>query len=818
MIRPEEEQSIYLTDIINGDTEFIPLLSQEEEDFMNAEEIPETLPILPLRNTVLFPGVVFPITVGRDKSIQLIRESYAGTKTIGVVAQKDPDIEDPKASDLYSIGTVANIMKILQMPDGSTMVVIQGKKRFKLVEMIEEEPYFKARVANFETNKRALQDKKFLALISSLKDLAIQIINLSPNIPSDAAFAIKNIESPVFLVNFVSSNLNINLKEKQELLEISEVRERANMVLAALSKELQMLELKNQIQGKVKNEMDKQQRDYMLNQQLKTIQEELGGTSQQQEIEELRELAKQKKWTKEVGEHFEKELGKLMRINPAAMDYSIHLNYLEVLVDLPWNEFTKDNFDLKHAQKVLDQDHYGLEKVKERMIEYLAVLKLKGDMKSPIICLVGPPGVGKTSLGKSVARALGRKYIRMSLGGLRDEAEIRGHRKTYIGAMPGRIIQSMKKAKSSNPVFVLDEIDKVIGANVNGDPSAALLEVLDPEQNTTFHDNFLDLEYDLSKVLFIATANTLSTIHPALRDRMEIIDINGYLLEEKVEIAKRHLLPRQLKQHGVKRAQLSFTKRILEKLIDDYTRESGVRLLEKNIAKVIRSKARYIAEGDPYDKKVSEEDLQKILGPPKFQKEKSISNDVAGIVTGLAWTAVGGEILFVETSLSKGKGLLTLTGNLGDVMKESATIAYEYLKAHSDELGIHSDIFQKYNVHIHIPEGATPKDGPSAGITMITSLASLFTQRKVRLKLAMTGEITLRGKVLPVGGIKEKILAAKRAKMEHIILSKENEKDIKEIKEMYIEGLKFHYVDSMMEAINFALLEEKVDKALKLEG
>jgi ATP-dependent Lon protease len=818
MIGPKQEQSLYLTDIINGDTEFIPLLSQEEEDFMNAEEIPETLPILPLRNTVLFPGVVFPITVGRDKSIQLIRESYNGNKTIGVLAQKDADTEGPKASDLYTIGTVANIMKILQMPDGSTMVIIQGKKRFKMVEMIEEAPYFKARVANFETNKRALQDKKFLALISSLKDLAIQIINLSPNIPSDAAFAIKNIESPVFLVNFVSSNLNIHLKEKQQLLEVSEVKERANQVLAALGKELQMLELKNQIQGKVKNEMDKQQRDYMLNQQLKTIQEELGGTSQQEEIGELREVAKKKKWSKEVGEHFEKELGKLTRINPAAMDYSMHLNYLEVLVELPWNEYTKDNFDLKHAQKVLDQDHYGLEKVKERMIEYLAVLKLKGDMKSPIICLVGPPGVGKTSLGKSVARAIGRKYIRMSLGGLRDEAEIRGHRKTYIGAMPGRIIQSMKKARSSNPVFVLDEIDKVIGANISGDPSAALLEVLDPEQNTTFHDNFLDLEYDLSKVLFIATANTLSTVHPALRDRMEIIDINGYLLEEKVEIAKQHLVPRQFKQHGVKRSQLTFSKQILEKLVDDYTRESGVRLLEKNIAKVIRSKARYIAEGDPYNKKVSLEDLQKILGPPKFQKEKSISNDVAGIVTGLAWTAVGGEILFVEASLSKGKGGLALTGNLGDVMKESATIAYEYLKAHCEELGIQSDIFQKYNVHIHIPEGATPKDGPSAGITMITSLASLFTQRKVRLKLAMTGEITLRGKVLPVGGIKEKILAAKRAKMEHIILSKENEQDIKEIKEIYIKGLQFHYVDSMMEAVNFALLDEKVDKPVKFEG
>jgi ATP-dependent Lon protease len=811
------EKNILFTDIINGDTEFIPLLSQEEEDFMNAEEIPETLPILPLRNTVLFPGVVIPITVGRDKSIQLIRESYGNDRTIGVVAQKDPEIEDPLARDLFNVGTVANILKILQMPDGSTMVVIQGKKRFKTVKMIARKPYFRAKVISYETDLKLEKDENFLALISSLKDLAIQIIKLSPNIPSEATFAIKNIESPVFLTNFVSSNLNIPLQEKQHLLEISDVKERAKQVLAALTKELQMLKLKNQIQDKVKTELDKQQRDYMLHQQLKTIQEELGGTSQQQEIEELRRRAKTKKWSKEVGEHFEKELNKLMRLNPAAMDYSIHLNYLETLVELPWNEYTKDNFDLSHARKILDADHYGLEKVKERIIEYLAVLKLKGDMKSPIICLVGPPGVGKTSLGKSVARALERKYVRMSLGGLRDEAEIRGHRKTYIGAMPGRIIQNIKKVKSSNPVFVLDEVDKVIGANVNGDPSAALLEVLDPEQNTTFHDNFIDLDFDLSKVLFIATANTLATVHPALRDRMEIIEISGYLLEEKVEIARRHLVPRQMKEHGLKRTQLTFTKKILEKIVEDYTRESGVRLLEKNIAKIIRNKARFIAEDKAYDRRISIEDLQKVLGPPKFQREKSISNDVAGVVTGLAWTSVGGEILFVETSLSKGKGMLTLTGNLGDVMKESATIAYEYLKAHSQSLGISDDVFQKYNVHIHIPEGATPKDGPSAGITMVTALASLFTQRKVRLNLAMTGEITLRGKVLPVGGIKEKMLAAKRAKIEHIVLSKENEKDILEINEKYIKGLEFHYVDSMMEAIEFALLKEKVQHPLILE-
>lgn len=805
-----ESKDIFLSDIIDGETEFIPLLSQEDEDQMNAEEVPETLPLLPLRNTVLFPGVVIPITVGRDKSIQLIREAYASKKPIGVVAQKDAEIDDPKPEDLFTIGTMAHIMKILQMPDGNTTAIIQGKKRIKINKIVSEDPYFMGEVRNFESSKKLIEDKNFQALISSLKDLSIQIIKLSPNIPSDAAFAIKNIESTVFLVNFVSSNLNIKLPEKQKLLEISEVTERAKKVLEALSKELQMLELKNEIQDKVKTDMDKQQRDYILNQQLKTIQEELGGTSQQQEIEELSEKAKDKKWSEEVAETFEKELNKLQRINPNAMDYSIHLNYLETLVDLPWNEYTQDNFDLKHAQKILDEDHYGLEKVKERIIEYLAVLKLKGDMKSPIICLLGPPGVGKTSLGKSIARALERKYIRMSLGGLRDEAEIRGHRKTYIGALPGRIIQSIKKAKSSNPVFVLDEIDKVTGATINGDPSAALLEVLDPEQNTTFYDNFLEMEYDLSKVLFVATANTLSTIHPALRDRMEIIDINGYLLEEKLEIARRHLIPRQMKEHGVKREDLSFPKKTIELIIGNYTRESGVRSLEKQIAKIIRNKARFIAEGETYEKKVKPEEIEKILGAPKFQKEQGISNDTAGVVTGLAWTAVGGEILFVETSLSPGKGQMNITGNLGDVMKESATIAFEYLKAHADHFNINPEIFQKYNLHMHIPEGATPKDGPSAGITMLTSLASIYTQRKVRSSIAMTGEITLRGKVLPVGGIKEKILAAKRAKIKTIIISKENRKDINEISEKYIKGLNFIYVDSMLEVLEYALLREKV--------
>jgi len=808
------EQGNLFSDIIEGDAEFIPLLSQEDEEIINAEVIPDKLPILPVRNTVLFPGVVIPITVGRDKSIQLIREAYSSKKPIGVVAQKDPDIDDPKAEDLFKIGTMANIMKILQMPDGNTMMIIQGKKRIKINAIVTDDPYFIGEVEDFETEQKITEDDSFKALIASLKDLSIQIIKASPNIPSDAAFAIKNIESNFFLVNFVSSNLNIKLNEKQKLLEISSLKDRAAKVLGALSKELQMLELKNEIQGKVKTDLDKQQRDYFLHQQLKTIQEELGGTSHEQEIEDLREKSRAKKWSKSVSDVFEKELQKLARLNPNATDYSIHLNYLETLVEMPWEEYTKDNFDLKHAQKVLDDDHYGLEKVKERIIEFLAVLKLKGDMKSPIICLVGPPGVGKTSLGKSIARALDRKYIRMSLGGLRDEAEIRGHRKTYIGAMPGRVVQSIKKAKSSNPVFVLDEIDKVTGLTVNGDPSAALLEVLDPEQNTTFYDNYLEIEYDLSKVMFVATANTLSTIHPALRDRMEIIELSGYLLEEKTEIAKRHLIPRQLKENGVKSSQISFPKKTIELIIDSYTRESGVRLLEKTIAKIIRNKARFIAEEVAFDRKISGDDVEKILGAQRFQRDTRISNQVAGVVTGLAWTAAGGEILFVESSLSPGKGMMTLTGNLGDVMKESATIAYEYIKSHESFLDIDPLLFQKYNLHIHIPEGATPKDGPSAGITMLTSIASSFTQRKIRSNIAMTGEITLRGKVLPVGGIKEKILAAKRSKISTIVLSAENQKDILEISEKYIKGLNFVYVENMIEVLDFSLLKEKVEKPI----
>ncbi|MBK7211968.1 MAG: endopeptidase La [Bacteroidales bacterium] len=806
-----------MSNLLEDETEFIPLLSAEDEEQINAEEVPDQLPILPLRNTVLFPGVVIPITVGRDKSIKLIKEYYKGERIIGVVAQKDPEIEDPSFEDLNRIGTVAYIIKILQMPDGNTTAIIQGKKRFELGDLLQTEPYFKASVTGFDNPaKKHSKNKSFDALIASIKDLSIQIINQSPNLPSEAAFAIKNIESTVFLVNFVASNLNVDLQEKQNLLATRDLEQRANLVLSLLTKELQMLELKNQIQNKVKVDMDKQQRDYLLNQQLRLIQEELGNNPHEQQINDLKQKAAEKKWPQQVAATFEKELNKLTRMNPAAMEYSIQLNYLEVIIDLPWDTFSEDNFDLHHAQQVLNEDHYGMDKIKERIIEYLAVLKLKGDMKSPILCLVGPPGVGKTSLGKSIARALGRSYIRMSLGGLHDESEIRGHRRTYIGAMPGRVIQSIRKAKFSNPVFVLDEIDKVSGMTVNGDPSAALLEVLDPEQNVSFYDNFMEIEYDLSKVMFIATANTLSTIHPALRDRMEIIDLSGYLLEEKIEIAKRHLIPKQLKEHGLNKKSITFPLASLQVLIEEYTKESGVRTLEKTVAKVIRYRAKQIALDESYLVSIKQEDIKKILGNPIFQQEKSISNKVAGVVTGLAWTAVGGEILFVEVSLSPGKGILTITGNLGEVMKESATLAYEYLKAHANILGIPVQVFEKWNVHIHVPEGATPKDGPSAGITMFTALASAFTQRKVKSRIAMTGEITLRGRMLPVGGIKEKILAAKRARITDIILSTENRKDIEEINPEYVKGLNFHYISEMIEVIDLALLNEKVEHSLTL--
>ncbi len=806
-----------LSDLAGSETEFIPLLSSEDEEAMNSEQVPSLLPILPLRNTVLFPGVVIPITVGRDKSIKLIRDYYKGDRIIGAVAQKDATVEDPGFSDLNTVGTVAYIMKILQMPDGSNTAIIQGKRRFRILEATQTEPYFIAQVEEFDKPEPQQKNtKEFDALISSLRDLAIQIITKSPNIPSEGAFAIKNIESHSFLIHFISSNLTIDLAEKQKLLEINDLYERANRVLIYLTKEIQILDLKQQIQNKVKTDLDKQQRDFLLNQQLKTIQEELGGSPNAQEVNSLRDQAKIKKWSQEVAQIYEREITKLQRMHPAAAEYSIQVSYLETFVQLPWNEYTTDKMDLNHVRQILDEDHYGLEKVKERIIEYLAVIALKKDLKSPILCLVGPPGVGKTSLGRSIARALGRKYTRMSLGGLRDESELRGHRKTYIGAMPGRIIQSLKKVKSSNPVFVLDEIDKVVGMNINGDPQAALLEVLDPEQNNSFYDNYLEVEYDLSHIMFIATANTMSTVHPALRDRMEVIEIPGYLLEEKVEIAQRHLLSKQFMEHGLKHNQLIFDRSIIEKIIDDYTRESGVRGLEKSIARIIRYKAKSIVTHEKFNRKLNVSDLKKIMGIPLFQAEKYLNNMIAGVVTGLAWTSTGGEILFVEVSLSKGKGELTLTGNLGEVMKESASIALAYLKAHCAEFQISSEVFDKWNVHIHVPEGATPKDGPSAGITMFTALASAFTQRKVRDRMAMTGEITLRGKVLPVGGIKEKILAAKRSSIKHIVLSKENQKEIEDIKPEYISGLQFHYVDEMREINEVALLKGKVENPLTL--
>lgn len=803
-----------LSTIINEDSELIPLLSSEEEEQMNSEQTPETLPILPLRNTVLFPGVVIPITVGRDKSIKLINDAYASDRIIGVVAQKNDKVEDPTPSDLHEIGTIAQIIKLLRMPDGSTTVIIQGKKRFKLHDVIQTEPYIKANVLSFEELRPPKGDKEFEAIVSSLKDMALQIISQSPNIPTEASFAIKNIESAPFLINFISSNMNASMNEKQKMLEVANLRERATMLLELLSKELQLLELKNEIQSKVKHDMDRQQREYFLHQQMKTIQDELGGSPNEQEIKEMREKATQKKWSKEIAEHFNKELDKLQRINPVSAEYSVQINYLDTLLALPWNEYTKDRFDLKRAKKILDRDHFGMEKIKERILEHLAVLKLKKNMKAPILCLYGPPGVGKTSLGKSIAEALGRKYVRMSLGGLRDEAEIRGHRKTYIGAMPGRIIQNIKKAGSSNPVFILDEIDK-LSRDAHGDPSSALLEVLDPEQNNAFYDNFLELDYDLSKVMFIATANSLSTIQPALLDRMEVIELTGYALEEKLQIAKKHLLPKQLLEHGLKEKDLQLSDAVLEKIISEYTSESGVRALEKRIAKLVRHVAKSVAMGEKYSKTIKEADLVKIFGPA-HEKDKYQGNNVAGVVTGLAWTSVGGDILFIEAGLSKGKGKLTLTGNLGDVMKESAVLAMEYLKAHSSLIDLDDDVFEKWNVHVHVPEGAVPKDGPSAGITILTAIASAFTQRKVRSHIAMTGEITLRGKVLPVGGIKEKILAAKRAGIKEIILSADNKKDVLDINPNYIKGLKFIYVKEMHEVLRHALLKEKVKDALKV--
>ena len=809
MKKHKNDFSFSLSNAFDEETEMFPLMSNEDEEQINKEETPNILPILPLRNTVLFPGVIIPITIGRDRSIKLIKETYKRDKIIGVLSQKDATIEMPEVSDLNTVGTVAHILKMLRMPDGNITAIIQGRKRFELGEMMQEEPYYKASVTELVEAKPSKSDKEFKALVDSVKDLALNIIELSPNIPTEATIAIKNIESASFLINFVSSNMNISLKEKQNLLENTDLFDRANKALSLLTKELQMLEMKNEIQSKVKTDLDQQQREYYLQQQMKAIQEELGGAGSEKEVEEMRKQSLKKKWNKEVSEEFDKGLKKLQRMNPSMADFSVQRSYLELMLELPWNEFTEDKFDLKRAKSILDRDHFGLDKVKERIIEHLAVLKLKGDMKSPILCLYGPPGVGKTSLGRSIAESLDRKYVRVSLGGLRDEAEIRGHRRTYIGAMPGRIIKSVKKANSSNPVFVLDEIDKVT-RDMHGDPSSALLEVLDPEQNNSFHDNYLELGFDLSKILFVATANSLSTIQPALRDRMEIIEINGYTIEEKVEIAKRHLLPKQIKEHGLKKKDIQLSDTVLEKIVDGYTRESGVRGLDKKIAKVVRFAAKSVAMEESYDAKITLERLEKILGPSSFDRDKSIDNDVAGVVTGLAWTSVGGDILFIESTLSKGKGQMTITGNLGKVMKESSTISLEYLKSHSEEYGISNDVFSNWNTHVHVPEGATPKDGPSAGVTMFTSLVSSFTGRKVKSNLAMTGEITLRGTVLPVGGIKEKILAAKRSGIKEIVLCDANRKDILDIEKKYLKGLKFHYVRKMNEVIEIALLKSKV--------
>lgn len=800
---------------MDNDAEFIPLITAEEEENMNKQEFPEDLAILPLRNNVLFPGVVIPITVGRDKSIKLIQEANKGNKIIGVVSQKNQEEESPEFADLHTIGTVAQIVRMLKMPDGSSTVIIQGKRRFEIVQPTQTEPYMRANVKMLKEKAFDKNSKEMEVLFKTIKDLALQIIRDSPNIPSEASFAIGNIDSPTFLVNFISSNMNADVSKKQEMLEELDMKKRVMMVMEHLTLEIQMLEMRNEIQSKVRKDMDRQQREYFLHQQMRTIQDELGDNPQEQDVRELAIRAESKKWDERVSKLFYKELDKLQRMNPQGAEYTVQMNYLDLLLDLPWGEYSTDDLDLKRAEKILERDHYGLESVKKRILEYLAVLKLKGNMKSPILCFYGPPGVGKTSLGKSIAEALGRKYIRMSLGGLHDESEIRGHRKTYIGAMPGRVIQNIKKAEISNPVFVLDEIDK-LGRSNHGDPSSALLEVLDPEQNNAFYDNYVETEFDLSRVMFIATANNLSTVQGPLRDRMEIIEVNGYTIEEKIEIAKRHLLPKQIEEHGITKKDISIDKKVLEKLIEEYTNESGVRGLDKMVAKIVRNRARQIAMEEEFTAKISLEDLFTVLGAGRG-RTKYENNEVAGVVTGLAWTSVGGDILFIESSITKGKGKLTLTGNLGDVMKESAIIALEFLKAHSSWLNLNQEAFDNHNVHIHVPEGATPKDGPSAGITMLTSLASLFTQRRVKKNLAMTGEITLRGDVLPVGGIKEKILAAKRAGIKEIILCDKNRKDIDEIKQDYLKGLTFHFVSHMHEVLDLALTNEKVKNAVEVK-
>ncbi|MBL6603792.1 MAG: endopeptidase La [Flavobacteriaceae bacterium] len=797
-------------DDFSDESDFIPLMTNEDEKALEKETLPEFLPILPLTNTVLFPGVVIPINAGRDKSIRLIKDANKSSKLIGVIAQKSINDENPGIENIYEVGTVAKILRVLKMPNGNTTVIIQGKKRFKIKSVVKTDPYIQASIDSVSDDILKKSNSKFSATIDAIKDISLKIIKENPNIPSDASFAIKNIHSSAFLINFVSSNLNISIKEKQDLLKSTSIQNRAMKCLKFLNVEYEKLALKNDIQSKVRNDLDQQQREYYLQQQMKTIQEELGENSYQEDIQELIKKSKNKIWSEETKFHFEKELSKLKRMNSQVAEYSVQRNYLDLLVDLPWKNYSEDNFDLDKAQKILDKDHFGLDDVKKRIIEYLAVLKLRKDMKSPILCLYGPPGVGKTSLGKSISKSINREYVRVSLGGLRDEAEIRGHRKTYIGAMPGRIIQSIRKSGTSNPVFVLDEIDK-ISSGSQGDPSSALLELLDPEQNNSFHDNFLEIGYDLSKVMFVATANNLSTMHPALLDRMELINVSGYTSEEKVSIANKFLIKKQLSEHGMNSSDFKISNKNIKQIISGYTRESGVRNLEKQIAKLIRNKAKNIVSNSKYNNYTNENYLKDVLGPPKFFRDKYENNNFAGVVTGLAWTSVGGEILFIESSLSDGKGNMSITGNLGKIMKESAVIALEFIKSNYHYLGINKEIdFSKYNIHIHVPEGATPKDGPSAGITILTSLVSLFTQKRVKRNLAMTGEITLRGKVLPVGGIKEKILAAKRADIKEIILSSHNKKDIEEIDQKYLKGLNFIYVDNMIDVVSHSLTNRKV--------
>lgn len=787
--------------------DFLPIIPLNENERDNGEElvVPDELPLLPLRNTVLFPGVVLPITVGRDKSIKAVNDAYKADKLVGVVAQKDSNIEDPTVSDLEDIGTVARIVKLIKMPDGGTTVIIQGRRRFKVAGIVSEDPYFKARIELLTDDETPRKPDDFEAYVANIKELAAQIIQLSPNIPSEASIILKNIENPSFLIHFISSNLNTDLKEKQQLLKLHNIEARADLLMQLLQRELQFAELKNKVTTKTKTELDKQQREYFLNQQMKSIREELGGDSNDREIREMQKKAETKKWTEAAREMFRKGIEKLERMHPSTPDYSVVYNHLDLILDLPWQEYTEDHYDLKKAQKVLDKDHYGMKKVKERILEYLAVLKLKGDMKSPILCFVGPPGIGKTSLGRSIASAIQRKYVRISLGGLHDESEIRGHRKTYIGAMPGRIVQSIRKIKSSNPVIILDEIDKV-GSDFRGDPSSSLLEVLDPEQNHTFYDNYLELEYDLSKVLFIATANNINNIQPALRDRLEIIDLGGYAVEEKVEIAKRHLVPKQKDAHGLKEFNFKIGDKVLEKIVQDYTRESGVRELDRQLASIMRFEAREYAMKNKIKTLLTSKEVEKILGKPRYSNDLYKVANIPGVAVGLAWTYVGGDILFIETSLSEGKGDLKLTGNLGNVMKESASTAYTFLQSNARKLDLDPTLFEKRTVHVHVPEGAVPKDGPSAGVTMLTAIASAFSGRKVKSYLAMTGEITLRGQVLPVGGIKEKVLAAKRAGIKEIILCWQNEKDVQEIDSEFIKGMKFHFVKTMQQVLELALV------------